>query len=95
MTEKAWDTLEAWMKRKKAEAFLEEAKNAHMQPNPSQVTKALIEFIELADTETIANLWEDLCDMIDRHGDTEKFKKWMLENGKEEYQARVANDEGI
>ena len=57
--------------------------------------KALIEFIVLADTETIVHLWEGFCEMIDRHGDTPKFKKCMLEDGKEEYQVMVANDEGI
>ena len=93
--ETAREILEAWKKRKTAEAFLDQVKNAHMQPNPSQVTQAIIEFIALADTKSIIHLWDELCDVIDRHGDTSKFRKWMLENGKEEYQAKVMNDEGI
>lgn len=79
----AWEILETWRRGEKANAFLDQNPNADITPTPTVITETIIEFVQLADTQLTYELWKEICSLIDKYGDTEKFREWLLEGGRE------------
>jgi hypothetical protein len=83
--ETAREILEAWKKKRKAEAFLEQDTHSTIRPTPTEIKEELLDFITLGTDQLVVEIWNELCDLIDKYGETKKFKEWLLEGGKEQF----------
>lgn len=77
---KSRELLEQYARAKRAEKLLENPE-AQFTPPPSFLTERLVEFVvEYGENIDTSDLWDVICELIDRKEETQRFKEFLDES---------------